>query len=263
MNLQHKTALITGASSGIGESFAYLLASKGTNLILVARTQSKLEEIAQTIREKNQVEVHVFQQDLSVPQSAKALYDEVKARDIDVDILINNAGFGKWGKFEAFSTAEYESMIQLNVTSLTELCYFFLADFKGKPAAGIINVGSTASFMPVPYSGVYGATKSYVLSFTEALVGELADTHITVSCLCPGATASNFSAVASDGQAADHAPADLKSSDEVAQIGLDAFLAGKHYVVTGRQMQIRIMKFLPRKTVINIIANFWRQRLGL
>lgn len=263
MQLNNKSVLVTGASSGIGASFAYLLASKGANLILVARTLSKLEAIATEIRDKYQVAVHVIQKDLSVPQSAKALYDEVKNQQIEVDILINNAGFGKWGRFESFSTEEYEQMIQLNITSLTELCYFFLEDFKNKPEAGLINVGSTASFMPVPYSGVYGATKTYVLNFTEALVGELADTNIRVFCLCPGATESNFSAVADAHQATDYANEEMMSSDEVARLGLEAFLGSKHYVLTGRQMQIRMMKLLPRKRVIDMIAGFWKKRLNL
>ncbi|MCB0643948.1 MAG: SDR family oxidoreductase [Phaeodactylibacter sp.] len=263
MNLTGKTALITGASSGIGEAFAYLLASKGMNLVIVARSKAKLETIAQEIRDKYQVTVEVLQQDLGIAHSAKALYDTVKSRQIGIDLLINNAGFGKWGRFEAFAAEEYEQMIQLNVTSLTELCYFFLEDLKQRDEAGIINVGSTASFMPVPFSGVYGGTKSYVLSFTEALVGELESTNITVHCLCPSGTESNFNAVANSNNKTDHSTEKLMSSAEVAQIGLDAFLAKKHYVVTGRKTQITIMKFLSRRRVIQMIADFWEKRLGL
>ncbi|MCI5082146.1 MAG: SDR family oxidoreductase, partial [Saprospiraceae bacterium] len=223
MNLNNKTVLITGASSGIGASFAYLLASKGANLVLVARSKDKMERIAHEIKEQHQVAVSVIQKDLSVPQSGNALFEEVQAQSLDIDIIINNAGFGKWGKFEAFDMKVYESMIQLNITSLTELCYCFLDHLKSKTEAGIINVGSTASFIPVPYSAVYGATKSYVLNFTEALVGELESTKVMVSCLCPAGTESNFSTVANANKV-DNAPEELMSSDEVAQIGLDAFL---------------------------------------
>ncbi|MEL6717151.1 MAG: SDR family oxidoreductase [Bacteroidota bacterium] len=263
MKLKNKTILITGASSGIGKSFAYLLASKGANLVLVARTKSKLEQIAEEIEARYQVRTFTISKDLSRAKSAKSLYDELKTETIDIDLLINNAGFGKWGKFEAFDMEEYEQMIQLNVTSLTELCYYFLDDLKQKSEAGIINVGSTASFIPIPYSAVYGASKSYVLSLTEALVGELASTNVMVSCLCPSGTKSNFSAVANSNNTNDYSTEELMSSDEVAQIGLDAFLAQKHYVVTGRKTQLWLMKFLPRKKVIDIIGNYWKKRLSV
>jgi short-subunit dehydrogenase len=263
MNLSGKTVLVTGASSGIGESFAYLLATKGANLVLVARTKSKLDDIAKNIEEKHQVKVAVYQKDLGVPNASQELYDQIQKDQVEVDILINNAGFGKWGKFEEFCLEQYHNMIQLNITALTELCYLFLEDFKKRPAAGIINVGSTASFIPVPYSSVYAATKSYVLFFTEGLVGELADTNITVSCLCPGGTASNFATVADSSGKADVSDTKMMSPDEVAKMGLDAFLAKKHYVITGRKTQITLFKFLSRKRVITMVADFWKKRLGL
>lgn len=263
MQLSNKTALVTGASSGIGASFAQLLASKGTNLILVARSIDKLNQMAKTLSEQHGVQVHCIKKDLSEAGSAEALYEEVKALKLEVDLLINNAGFGKWGKFESFGIEEYQQMVQLNITSLTDLCYCFLPDLKEKPEAGIINVGSTASFMPIPYSAVYGATKSYVLSFTEALVGEFEDTNIKVCCLCPGGTSSNFSTVANAHNKGEKEADNLMSSGEVARLGLEAFLAGKHYVITGRKTQIRILKFLSRKKVIEMIAAFWRKRLHL
>ena len=263
MNLNGKTALVTGASSGIGEAFTYLLASKGAHVVLVARTEAKLQTIAEDIQSKYQVNASIYAKDLSAVNASQELYDQLKADEVAIDLLINNAGFGKWGQFESFSLEEYSRMIQLNVTALMELCYLFLEDFKQKPEAGIINVGSTASFIPVPFSSVYAATKSFVLNFTEGLVGELSSTNVIVSCLCPGGTASNFANVADAHNTAAAAADDLKSSEEVAKLGLDAFLAKKHYVVTGRRTQLQIMKFLPRKRVINMIADYWRKRLGL
>lgn len=263
MNLKNKNILITGASSGIGKSFAGLLAEKGANLVLVARNKSALEEIADTLQQKYKVKVQIIQKDLSVPHAAMELYDAVKSQSLNIDILINNAGFGKWGKFETFTQQEYEEMIQLNITSLTELCYYFIPGFLQKNEAGIINVGSTASFMPIPYSAVYGATKSYVLSFTEALVGELSGSGITVTCLCPGGTESNFSAVANANNNNNLNNEPLMSSDEVARLGLEAFLAKKHYVITGRKMQIRFLRLLSRKKVIDTVASFWKKRLNL
>lgn len=262
MNLKNRTALVTGASSGIGKSFAYLLASKGMHLVLVARTLSKLEEIAQDIQDQYQVKVQVYKKDLSELDAPKSLYDQCKLDGLDVDLLVNNAGYGKWGKFEDFSLEEYSKMIQLNITSLMDLCYLFLEDFKQKPETGIINVGSTASFIPVPYSSVYAATKSFVLNFTEGLVGELSSTNIKAFCLCPGGTESNFANVANE-SGVDTTTVKLMSSDEVAQIGLTAFLAGKHYVVTGRRFQILLFKFMSRKRVLSMIADYWRKRLNL
>jgi len=260
MNLSGKTALITGASSGIGKSFDYLLAQKGMHLILAARSLDKLQTIAHDLTQRYSVEVSAYQQDLAVPNAAATLYQLLKNDDLDVDLLVNNAGFGKWGRFEDFSLDDYRSMIQLNVTTLTELCHLFIENFKQKAAAGIINIGSTASFVPVPYSSVYAATKAYVLSFTEGLVGELEGTNVIVSCLCPGATATNFAEVTSDGKE-DTVSGNDKSPDEVARAGLDAFQSGKHYVVTGRKASLILTRFLPRKRVLSIVARMWRKKL--
>ncbi|MEO0895650.1 MAG: SDR family oxidoreductase [Bacteroidota bacterium] len=263
MNLAGKTVLITGASSGIGKSFAYLFASKGSHVILVARSLAKMEEIAEDIRNTHKVEAYSYQKDLSANSASQELYDQLKTDGREVDILVNNAGFGKWGRFEDFSMEDYRSMIQLNVNALMDLCYLFLEDFKKKAEAGIINVGSTASFIPVPYSSVYAATKHFVLSFTEGLVGELEGTNIKVFCLCPGGTESNFATVANSNNYQQNASPEMKSSDEVAQIGLDAFQSSKHYVITGRKGQLNMMKLFSRKRVIDMIANYWKERLGL
>ena len=262
MNLQQKTALVTGASSGIGEAFAYLLASKGTNLVLVARNERKLKQIASDITSKHGVTVKVYGKDLSQPNAASELLQQTTADSLTVDLLINNAGFGKWGPFEAFTMATYQEMIQLNVTALMELCYVYLPQLKQRPEAGIINVGSTASLLPVPYSSVYGATKSFVLFFTEGLAGELGGTNVTASCLCPSATASNFAAVASDNAHSKAADNQLTSA-QVAQLGLDAFLAKKHYTITGRKMAFILARILSRRKIINMVATYWKKRLNL
>lgn len=263
MELTGKTILITGASSGIGKSFAYLFASKGSNVVLIARSKDKLDKIAQDIQQKHGVAALAYQKDLGAAQASQELYDQLKSDQVDVDILVNNAGFGKWGRFEGFSMADYQGMIQLNITALMELCYLFIEDFKEKPAAGIINVGSTASFIPVPYSSVYAATKAFVLSFTEGLVGEFDDTTVRISCLCPSGTASNFNVVANSNKHADNSTDALMSSDEVALMGLEAFLANKHYVVTGRKSSIFLARILSRKRILTMVANYWKKRLGL
>ena len=264
MELQQKTALVTGASSGIGKSFAYLLAEKGMNLILVARSEAILNNIASDIqRQHDGLSVHVIVQDLSLRGAAKTLHQEVQAQGLKVDLLINNAGFGKWGRFQHFAWDEYEQMMQLNMMSLTELCYLFMEELKHRPSAGILNVGSTASFIPVPYSAVYGATKAYVLSLSEALTGELASSKVHVTCLCPGGTQSNFGAVANAEDRADLSTLQLKSSDEVAKMGIEAFLKGKHYVVTGRKLQIQLFNFFSRRKVIALVGDYWQKLLKI
>ncbi|MEO1653801.1 MAG: SDR family NAD(P)-dependent oxidoreductase, partial [Bacteroidota bacterium] len=153
-------------------------------------------------------------------------------------------------------------MLQLNINSLTELCYLFLDDLRKKPEAGIINVGSTGSFVPVPYSAVYGASKSYVLYFTEALVGELSGSNVKVFCLCPSATDTDFNRVAND--AVSNKGVDMKSPDEVAREGIDAFLSsGKHYVLTGRKSMLLMIKVFSRKKIIQMVTKAWRKRLGM
>lgn len=258
--LKGKTALITGASSGIGKSFAYLLAKSGTHLILTARSEDKLRQITEDIRQQFGVNAHYYLSDLSKPDAAQQLYDVIKGDGYSPNLVINNAGFGKWGPLHEFSMNDYQDMIQLNVTSLTELAYLYLADFQQQGEGGLINVGSTASFLPVPFASVYAASKSYVLSFTEGLVGEYEGTGVKVSCLCPGGTDTNFANVANEEISV--ADVKMKTPDEVAQEGLDGFLAGKHYVLTGRKFQIQLMRFLSRKRVINMVATAWKKRLA-
>jgi len=260
MNLKGKSALITGASSGIGESFAHLLASKGSNVVLVARSMDKLHALASTLEEKYGVHAKAYQQDLSQKGAAETLYNALQTDEITIDLLINNAGFGKWGDFGEFSLDEYDRMIQLNVNSLMELCYLFLEDLKQKSEAGIINVGSTASLLPVPYSSVYAATKAFVLFLSEGLTGELEGTNVKVHCLCPAGTATNFANVASN--SANASTEGMKSPDQVVQEGLNAFLAEKHYVVTGRKFTMFLTRILSRRRIIRMVADYWRKELG-
>ncbi len=259
MNLTNKTALVTGASSGIGKSFAYLLASKGMNLVIVARTVSQLELMADEISNKYQVKVLPITKDLSVKGASQEVYDRLQREQVEVDLLVNNAGFGKWGEFTEFSMEDYHNMIQLNITALMDLSYLFMEDMKQKSEAGIINVGSTASFVPVPYSSVYAATKAFVLYFSESLVGELEGTGVKVHCLCPAGTATNFGNVASKSGKA--SMENMKSPDEVAAEGLEAFLAGKHFSVTGRKSMLIMTRIFSRKRVIKMVTAAWKKSM--
>ena len=190
-----KTALITGASGGRGKELAYIHAEKGGDLIIVARSKDKLEDFKKVLEFNHKVEVKVIVKDLSLPNAAKEVYDEVKKENIQVDYLINNAGFGLVGEFYKLPLARQQQMIALNMTSLTEMTHLFLADFTKRNAGKILNVSSTASLMPGPLQAVYFASKAYVTSFSNAIAGELFDTNITVTNLMPGATETGFGAI--------------------------------------------------------------------
>ncbi len=166
------TALITGASAGIGMELAKCFATDHHNVILVARRKQKLEQLAYDLREIHGVRAHVFASDLGEPGAAKKLYDEVKAADLEVDFLVNNAGIGQNGKFHELDDAQMSTMIHLNVTALTELTRYFLPEMVERNKGRVMNVGSTAGFQPGPHMAVYYATKAYVYSLTEALAEE-------------------------------------------------------------------------------------------
>ncbi len=187
-----KTALITGASGGIGKEFAQIFAENGYNLVLVARSEETLVQIATSFEKEYDIRVTVLPFDLSQTNSASKLYSEITGRKIQIDILINNAGFGNYGSFVDSDLVKTTDMINLNITTLTELSLLFVKEMKKKDSGKILNIASTASFQPVPKFAIYAATKSYVLHFTEALHYELKDTNISVSVLCPGPTSTGF-----------------------------------------------------------------------
>jgi short-subunit dehydrogenase len=189
------TALITGASTGIGKELATIHASKGGNLIIVARNESKLNKLKQELEQKYNVKVVIIIKDLSDLNAPQEIYNEVKQLGINIDYLINNAGFGALGKFHEIELARQISMINLNITSLTALTHLFLPEFVQRNNGKILNTSSTASFMPGPLQAVYFATKAYVTFFSNALSEELHNTNITVTNLMPGATESEFGAI--------------------------------------------------------------------
>jgi short-subunit dehydrogenase len=266
-----KTALITGASSGIGLAMAHELSKRGAMVIIAARSRDKLDMEAQVIR-KNGNQAHTFTTDLSLPNSAEKLYGEIISAGLNIDLLVNNAGYGRWGDFTEFDREDYGLMIQLNITSLTDLCHLAIPDMISKGGGGIINVGSTASFVPVPYSAVYGASKAYVLMFSESIRYEYADQNINVMALCPGATKSNFSTVATANSSVELQKLNAKiaddiqsgeTSEEVAVEGLDVFLQNKSFVLTGKsnkKMGI-VPRFLTREKMLKIVGDGFRKRV--
>lgn len=189
---RNKTALVTGASSGIGAEFARVLARKGCDLILVARGEDKLRELANELSARHNIKTHVIAQDLSDEWASRIIESEVKARGLQVDVLINNAGFATQGDFEATDADLLHGQVMLNVTAVVDLTRAFLPAMVERKSGVIVNVSSTAGFLPLPTQAVYGATKAFVLSWSEALWAENRERGIKVLALCPGATDTEF-----------------------------------------------------------------------
>ena len=201
MDFNGSCALVTGASSGIGEAFARELAARGANLVLAARSRDKLEVVAQALRDRRQRSVEVVPVDLSEPCAGSDLAAGLGERGLTVDVLINNAGFGVFASLHEADAMLIAQQVRLNVAALTDLTCALLPGMRARDRGAIVNVASTAAFQPVPYMSVYGATKAYVLSFTEALWAETRATGVSVMALCPGATDTAFFDTASDSAA--------------------------------------------------------------
>ena len=252
-----ETALVTGASSGIGETFARELASQKKNLILVARSQAKLERLATELETNYPIKTTVIPQDLTVPAAGKLLYDAVKAQGFTIDLLINNAGFGDYGQFSDRSLDKQITMIQLNVTVLTELTGLFLPEMKRRGKGAIINVSSIAGFQPLPYMSVYAATKAFVLNFTEALWAENKNSGVSILALCPGPTESEFFKVAEFPTSfAGGDKNSMVSSEEVVKQAFKALKQKHSTVVTGglgNQFIVNLSRFLPRDLLVSAV----------
>ncbi len=247
-----KIALITGASSGIGKEFAKIHAEKGGDLIVVARSENKLNELKKELEGAYKINVFVIQKDLTKPNAVKEIYEQVQNAGLKVDYLINNAGFGGLGKFNERDLAQDLAMINLNVSALTALTHFFLQDFVKSNEGKILNVSSTASFMPGPLQAVYFATKAYVTFFSNAIAEELNDTNITVTNLMPGATETQFGKVSGVDKTAllDKSV----SARSVAQDGYNGMLKGKLDVISGltlsQKILVSMIPFTPKKMML-------------
>ena len=254
-----KTALVTGASSGIGYEFGRLLAQQGFNLVLVARSADRLAEIARELATAHPIKAEVVALDLSRPEAPAQLFAEVKKRGLTVDVLVNNAGFGDLCPYADSDWENQRQMIQLNVVSLAQLTRVFLAEMIQRKSGKILNVGSTGSFAPVPYMAVYAATKAFVLSFSEALSAELQGTGVTVTALCPGVTKTNFFKRAKSENMLLRRLNQMQARD-VAQIGYRAMMQGKARVVSGwfNKIMIASMRLAPRGAVLWVTKRLMR-----
>ncbi|MGI6573182.1 MAG: SDR family NAD(P)-dependent oxidoreductase [Fermentimonas sp.] len=251
-----ETALITGASKGIGKEFAELFAERKCNLVLVARSTDQLEELKEALSEKHGVRIHTIVKDLSALNAVDELFREVRALGVDVDYVINNAGFGDHGAFVDTQWERYEEMIALNVKVLTHLSHLYARDWAGRKKGRIVNISSTAAFQPGPMMAVYFATKAYVLHLSEALNQELSKESITVTTLCPGPTRTHF--LDDSGMKVARLMKNVKVATprSVAELGYKAMMRGKPLVIHGAMNKVVpfAIRFLPRKWVTQLSA---------
>lgn len=252
-----QTALITGASSGIGLDFTWLLAEAGHDVVLVARGEEKLQALAKEVEAKHGVRAVALASDLADPAAPSRLVEALKARGLKVDVLVNNAGFGGYGAFAEADAEEQQRMIQVNVMALTALTRLLLPDMVARKAGRILNVASTAAFQPGPLMAVYYATKAYVLSFSEALGNELEGTGVTVTCLCPGPTKTGFQGRAKMEESKLVKGKEMMDSRTVARVGMEALMRGQAVVIPGfmNKMLANSVRFLPRSTATRIVRN--------
>jgi hypothetical protein len=254
-----KTALITGASAGLGVEFAKLFAKDGHDVALVARRRDKLDEVAADVAKAHGVKASVFAADLTDPAAPKKLYDAVAAAGGDVEFLVNNAGFGSNGAFVEVEAGRELDMIEVNVKALVHLTRLFLPGMVARKSGRVMNVGSTAGFVPGPFMATYYASKAFVISFTEALAYELRGTGVTATVLCPGATATEFAAIAGNDKSALF-KGGVADAVSVAAHGYRAMMAGKVMAIPGlrNKLTLQATRFSPRAMVRGVAARLNR-----
>jgi hypothetical protein len=251
-------ALITGASSGIGECFARALAARGHHLILVARSGERLARLAGELKQAHAVQVEVLVSDLSAPGAAAQLAAALAQRGLAVELLVNNAGFGAQGNFWEIPRGRHLEMLRLNIQALVELTHWLLGPMLAARRGAIINVSSTAGFQPMPYTAVYGATKSFVTNFSLALEEELQPHGIRVVTLCPGGTRTNF--FQAGNYVRHRLPGGLQAPEEVVAAALRALDRGGGLVIPRliNKLGQFLQRFAPRRLVVKVTAGMFR-----
>ncbi len=259
LSFANQTVLITGASSGLGADFARQLAAERAHLILVARSEDRMKDLAREIKAKSgSTAIEIIPCDLSLERSPQQLLETVRARGLTVDVLINNAGFGKRGLFAGDKAGEDHDLVAVNVSALVMLTHLFLPDMLARGRGGILNVASTAAFQPMPYLALYAASKAFVLHFTEALWGECRQRGIRVFCLCPGNTRTEFHQKAG----IDRKHIFLRAeSPDVVRYGLKIFKeTDRPVAVHGFANRLLAMgyRFVPRSWVARIVGRLYQ-----
>jgi len=249
------TVLVTGASMGIGVDLAECFARDGYDLILTARSQVQLKAVADRLSSTWSIKATAITEDLGAPGGGVALAGKIKKAGLTVDVLVNNAGYGHAGAFDGSDAATQLGMIDLNDRALVELTQIYWPGMLARGRGGVLNVASTAAFVPGPFMAVYYASKAFVLSFSEALWEEARGTGVHVSCLCPGPTASEFRARAGTGATRLGHTAAVMASMPVAEAGYRGFVANKRVVVTGAKnaIQSALAPLLPRGQILKVV----------
>ena len=256
------TALVTGASGGIGVDLAECFARDGYDVVVTARSQAALEQVAARLAREHSVAATPIACDLAEVGGARKLAQAVKASGLSVDVLVNNAGFGHAGPFTSSDLGTQVGMIDLNVRALVELTHLYWDGMRERRRGGVLNVASTAAFQPGPFMAVYYASKAFVLSFSEALWEEARGTGVKVSCLCPGPTMSGFRARAGTDKTKLAAAARQVPSMPVAEAGYRAFQNDERVVVTGARNKLvaQLVPMLPRRTVLRMVRELQSPR---
>jgi short-subunit dehydrogenase len=250
------TALITGASAGLGLEYAKLFAADRHDVVLVARRKDRLDALAKELSAAHGVKVDVIAADLMEPSAPSRILDEVARRGLEIEFLVNNAGFGISGAFCGSDAARERGMIEVNITALVVLTRALLPAMVTRSKGRVLNIGSTAGFLPGPYMAGYYASKAFVNSFTEALAFELAGTGVTATVSCPGPTTTEFAAVAGSDQTKLFKKAGAMNAAEVAAEGYRAMHAGTPIVIHGVQNKLGAwsVRFAPRRLALSIAA---------
>jgi uncharacterized protein len=253
-----KWALITGASAGIGVAFAEELAFGGTKLVLTARRRDRLDALAQRLSETYKVQSEVFAADLAEPDAPEKIFKFTKEKGIEIDLLINNAGFGQYGEFPSVDLNRLLDMVQVNCSAVVHLTRLFLPPMIARRRGDVLILASTASFQAVPYISTYAATKAFDLLFAEGLAEEMKPHGIRVCALCPGSTASEFHVVAGQEKFIRKA----ETAEKVAHTGLKALAAGKSYVISGlgNYLGAHGERLVPRRFVTKVAAGMFKPK---
>ena len=261
----NRTALVTGASDGIGLEFSDILAARGYDLVLVARREDKLNEVSAKLSQKYGINCTVMAADLSEPQAAQILFQRTCGQNLQIDFLVNNAGLLHNGFFTELGLAEQERMITVNVLALTSLSHLYANDMATREKGYILNLASLAAWMAIPNQNVYAATKAYVLSFTQALADEMkaANNGVVVSALCPGYTATKMMDNPDQGAKLRIAPNMMMSAKEVAELGIKGCLVGKSAIVPGAANKITaaITRLFSKTLLTKLVGSFYRNNM--
>lgn len=259
--MSRKVALITGASMGLGAEFARCFIRDGHDVVLVARSASKLEELAGKLEQEHGGKAHVLPADLSRPETPERLFEEVAARGLEVEFLVNNAGFGSSGPFLDQDLAKEAEMVEVNCTALLKLTHLFGRPMRERRSGRILNIASTAGFQPGPYMATYFATKAFVVSHTEALAYELKDSGVTVTCYCPGATHTEFTARAGNGKTRLFDRPGVAKAPDVAEDAYRAMMKGRVLSIHGvlNWIGMQAGRVSPRAVMRGVAASLNQQ----